>query len=71
MPANSNFDEAVTTAIKNRSRKLADNVSDNNALLMRLKEKGNQKPFGGGTTIVQELEYAENGTYKRLTKLAA
>lgn len=65
MPANSNFDEAVTTAIKNRSRKLADNVSNNNALLARLKEKGNRKTVDGGTSIVQELEYAENGTYKR------
>lgn len=66
-----NLSEIVTTTIRNRSRKLADNVSDNNALLMRLKEKGNLKTFGGGTNIVQELEYAENSTYKRLTKLAA
>src|SRR6202012_2533330 len=37
----------------------------NNALLMRLRKKGNVKPVDGGRTIMQELEYAENGTYKR------
>ena len=28
-------------------------------------KKGKIKPVGGGRTIVQELEYAENSTYKR------
>ena len=28
-------------------------------------KKGKVKPVSGGRTIVQELEYAENGTYKR------
>ena len=60
-----NLSELVTTTIRNRSKKLADNVSNNNALLYRLKEKGNSKTFSGGTNIVQELEYAENSTYKR------
>jgi hypothetical protein len=62
---NSNLTEIVTTTLRNRTGKLADNVSKNNALLMRLKKKGNVMPFSGGRTIVQELEYAENGTYKR------
>jgi len=66
MPSpNSNFTEIVTTTLRNRSKVLADNVSDNNALLMRLKKRGNVKTVSGGRTIVQELEYAENGTYKR------
>ena len=63
--ASPNLSEIVTTTIRNRSKKLADNVSNNNALLMRLKERGNRKPFSGGRNIVQELEYAENATYKR------
>jgi len=63
--ASPNLSEIVTTTIRNRSKKLADNVSNNNALLMRLQERGNSKPFGGGRNIVQELEYAENSTYKR------
>ncbi len=63
--ASPNLSEIITTTIRNRSRKLADNVSDNNALCQRLKAKGNVKPFSGGRNIVQELEYAENATYKR------
>jgi len=62
---NSTFTEIVTTTLRNRTGKLADNVSENNALLMRLKKKGKVKPVSGGRTIVQELEYAENGTFKR------
>jgi hypothetical protein len=57
--------EIVTTTLRNRTGKLADNVSLNNALLNRIKKKGKVKPVSGGRTIVQELEYALNGTYKR------
>jgi hypothetical protein len=57
--------EIVTTTLRNRTGKLADNVSKNNALLRRLKAKGKVKPISGGRTIVQEMEYAENGTFKR------
>lgn len=60
-----NLSEIVTTTMRNRSKKLADNVTKNNSLLLRLQERGNQKPFSGGTNITQELEYAENSTYKR------
>lgn len=63
--ASPNLDEITTTTLRNRSKKLADNVSDNNALLKRLKERGNMRPVSGGRTIVQELEYAENATYTR------
>ena len=63
--------EIVTTTLRNRSGKTADNVSKNNALLSRLRKKGKVKTIDGGRTIVQELEYAENGTYKRLTLKAA
>ena len=35
--ATPNLSEITTTTIRNRSRKLADNVTDNNALLARLK----------------------------------
>lgn len=57
--------EIVTTTLRNRTGKLADNVTKNNALLNRMKKKGKVKTVSGGRTIVQELEYAENGTYKR------
>jgi len=57
--------EIVTTTLRNRTGKLQDNVSKNNALLGRLKKKGKLKTVSGGRTIVQEMEYAENGTFKR------
>jgi hypothetical protein len=57
--------EIVTTTLRNRTGKLADNFTKNNALLNRVKKKGKVKTVSGGRTIVQELAYAENGTYKR------
>lgn len=60
--ASPNLSEIVTTTLRNRSGELADNVSKGNALLMKLKEKGAWKP-ASGRTIVQELDYAENGTF--------
>lgn len=61
--ASPNLSEIVTTTLQNRSKKLADNITKNNALLSRLSDKGRVKPFSGGNTILQELEYAENGTF--------
>ena len=57
--------EAVTMTIQSRSRTVADNVTKNNALLMRMKNKDRVKAVTGGTTILQELEYAENRTLTR------
>ena len=62
---NSTMTEIVTTTLRNRTGQIADNVTLNNALLNRLKKKGKVKTVSGGRTIVQELEYAENGTFKR------
>jgi hypothetical protein len=63
--ASPNWSEIATTTLYNRSGKLADNVTKNLALLYRLSERGNVKPVSGGRSIIQELEYAENGTYTR------
>lgn len=63
--ASPNLSEIVATTLRNRSGQLADSVTDNNALLARLKKKGKVRPFSGGRTIVEEIEYAENGTYTR------
>lgn len=60
-----NLSEIVTTTIQNRSKKLADNVTNNNALLLRLRRKGNNRTLSGGNTILQELDFQENSTYKR------
>ena len=58
-----NLTEIVTTTLRNRTGVLQDNVSRNNALLARLNRKGRIKPFSGGRTIVQELDYANNSTF--------
>jgi hypothetical protein len=58
-----NLSEIVTTTIENRSRAVADNVSKSHALLDRLEKKGKAKPADGGRQILQEIEFAENGTF--------
>lgn len=63
--ASPNLTEIVTTTLRNRSGKATDNFTNNNALLARMKKKGSIKPVSGGRTIVEELEYAQNGTYQR------
>lgn len=62
--ASPNLSELITTTLRNRTGKLADNVTKNNALLYRLKQRGRIKPAAGGRTLVQELEYAENSTFQ-------
>lgn len=59
--ANSSISDIVATTIQNRSGKIADNVTDNNALLKVLSKRGNVKPFSGGNVILQEISFAENG----------
>jgi hypothetical protein len=60
--ASPNISELATMAIESRTGELADNILDNNALLARLKRKGKVQTVSGGTSIRQELEYADNGT---------
>jgi hypothetical protein len=55
-----NLTDIMTTPIESRTRKIADNVTNNNAVLKRLSSKGKVKNFSGGTYIMQELSFAEN-----------
>ena len=57
--ANQDYNDVFTVTLENRSKSLADNVSKNNALLSRLKSKGNLRPISGGSKILEELEYGE------------
>jgi hypothetical protein len=59
--ANSSYSDILATAIESRSGELADNVTKNNALLAYLKKRGNIKTISGGSTVLQELSFAENG----------
>ena len=56
-----NVSDIVATTIENRSRKIADNVTKNNALLTYIDKRGNIKTVSGGSVIFQELSFAENG----------
>lgn len=60
--ANSAITDIIATTIQNRSGKMADNFTNNNALLFRLKRKGNVKPFSGGNVILQEIGYNDSST---------
>jgi hypothetical protein len=55
----------VTTTLRNHSRMLVDNVSDQNALLTLMKQKGKIRTESGGYEIVLPLDYTENSTYQR------
>lgn len=60
--ANSQISDIIATTIQNRSGELADNVTNNNALLRRLKAKGNVRPFSGGNVILEEIMYTDSST---------
>lgn len=56
-----NISDIVATTIENRSKKIADNVSKNNAILAKLSMSGKIRTVSGGQKIYQELSFAENG----------
>jgi len=60
--ANSAITDIIATTIQSRSGDLADNLTNNNALLRRLKSKGNVKPFSGGNVILEEIMYNDPAT---------
>lgn len=56
-----NIGDLVTTTLRNRTRKLADNVTRNNAILNELSKRAmGFLPFDGGRVIDQEINYANN-----------
>lgn len=61
---NVSYDDVATTTIERRTKKLKDNLSNNTALLMRLKERGRMRTFTGGRTIVEELAYSGPGNFQ-------
>jgi len=60
--ANSAVSDIIATTIQQRSGKLADNVTNNDAGLYTMKEKGNVRPFGGGNVILEEIMYNDTAT---------
>lgn len=60
--ANSSISDIIATNIQSRTGELADNVTNNNALLRRLKTRGNIKTFSGGNVILEEIMYNDTTT---------
>ena len=55
-----NISDIIATTIQQRSGTIADNVTKNNGLLSRLKQRGNIKTVSGGNVILEEFAFAEN-----------
>lgn len=62
---NINVGDIVATTLRNRASVVADNVTNNNALLYKMKQRGNMKMLDGGRTIFQPILYQDSGNYKR------
>ena len=60
--ANTSVSDLIATTIQARSGELADNFTNNNALLRRLKSKGNVRPVSGGNVILEEIAYTDAST---------
>lgn len=56
-----NVSDIVATTIESRNKEVADNVTNNNAVLAYIKKSGNVKTVTGGSTIFETLSFAENG----------
>ena len=61
-PANSSVTDIIATTIQSRSGELSDNVTNNNAFLRRLKQKGNVRTVSGGNGILEEIMYIDATT---------
>jgi hypothetical protein len=59
--ANTTYTDIVTTTLEKRGKKLADNITGNNALLKKLEMQGNIRPFSGGRSLIEEIIQKENG----------
>src|SRR5687767_14909916 len=56
-----NVTDVVATTLRLRSGTIADNVLNNCAGLAYIKDKGNVKTVSGGSEILEEVSFAENG----------
>lgn len=60
--ANSTYTDILATTIESRTGVVADNVTDNNAILAKMSQRGPFKPWRGGWTILQEIAFQDNTT---------
>lgn len=55
--------EIVTTTLRNRTKVLKDNVSNNNAAFVHMKDTDSFESLTGGRTMIEEMWYAELGSW--------
>ena len=60
-----NIGELAATTLRARKKDFADAVTNHNALLRRMKARGNIDIVDGGRTIVEPLIFDGNGTFTR------
>lgn len=60
--ANSAISDIIATTIESRTKNAQDNLTNNNALLKRLSERGNIKPISGGSSVLEEIFYNDPNT---------
>jgi hypothetical protein len=56
-----NLSDLAATTIEYRSKDIADNVTSHNAALRAMKKAGGFSTFDGGTSIIENLSFAQNG----------
>jgi len=54
--------DILATTMESRTKAAQDNLTANNPLLTRLKERGNIKTISGGSTVLQEIFYNDPAT---------
>lgn len=60
--SNAQITDIIATTIQSRSGELADNLTNNNALLAELQKQGNVKTVSGGNVILEEIMYNDPTT---------
>ena len=65
MGASATFTELVSTTFRKHRPTVKDNLSNRNALVKRMKQRGNYRLEDGGLTIACPLDYNANSTYQR------
>jgi len=58
--ANTSITDVIAVTIRNRSKEIFDNVTNNNAILLKLKMKGNVRTISGGYDIIETISYQAN-----------
>lgn len=65
--ASPGLSELLSTTLSNYGDEIIDNVANKIAFLAYLKKNGHIRKVPGGNNLVETLEYAENGTYTRMS----